>query len=283
MPPAGSALLLDEYFATEEPRFLDELFACTNGKKLKSFADRWYGDARPFARQTLLAYIDDGCDRPHHRPLVKALFKLAELAEDDEVMGHFLVAFDRYRRLRVKDKRTWDYILGTWKKTPVLVPDPQVPERSAWGDVTKTPHFARRTRRYLCRRAFRHFRRIASKDPARYGHAVREALARYEDEHLRKPEQLLSAWGLIHILYWGSPVLVRDPCGIRVAYGRSLAELEPAPYCPTAWTDCFDALLELIARAKSRTVRVYCLSLLRRDYDPSQLALPASRVRARRR
>src|SRR6185436_15814268 len=94
-PSSASSLLLDELFGAEDPRFLEEVLASTAARKLKALAERWYGDARPFARNALYRYIDDGCDRPSHRPLVKAMFKLAQAAEDDETMGHFLVAFDR--------------------------------------------------------------------------------------------------------------------------------------------------------------------------------------------
>src|SRR4051812_49288740 len=105
---SASSLLLDEYYEAGDDRFAGEVLASTAGKKLKALADRWYGDGRPFARRALLAYIDDGCDRPHHRPLVKALFKLAEMAGDDEAMGHFMVAFDRLVRRRLKPSTRWD-------------------------------------------------------------------------------------------------------------------------------------------------------------------------------
>src|SRR4051794_27495042 len=101
---SSSSLLLDEFYEAADERFLDEVLASTAGKKLKAIADRWYADKRPFARRALLRYIDDGCDRPHHRPLVKALFKLAEKANDDEAMGHFLASFDRLIRRKLKPK-----------------------------------------------------------------------------------------------------------------------------------------------------------------------------------
>ena len=73
------------------------------GGKLAACAERWYEDARPWARAQLLAYVDDGCDRPEHKGLVKRLFKTLEAAADDEAMAHFLVAFDTLpRRLLVE-------------------------------------------------------------------------------------------------------------------------------------------------------------------------------------
>ena len=102
----ASSLLLDEHFASGDGRFVDELLASTNAKRLKALAQRWYEDTRPFAREALHRYIDDGCDRPHHRPLVKALFKMAERAGDDDTMGRFLVAFDRLLARRFVTRAT---------------------------------------------------------------------------------------------------------------------------------------------------------------------------------
>ena len=118
---SASSLLLDELYDAGDPRFLDEVLASTAARKLRALADRRYGDARPFAREALLRYLDDGCDWPHHRPLVKALFKLAEMAADDEAMGHFLVAFDWPRRRRLKPKRRGQPL------PPVFRHDPTVP------------------------------------------------------------------------------------------------------------------------------------------------------------
>ncbi|APR88034.1 hypothetical protein A7982_13383 [Minicystis rosea] len=273
----GSALLIDEYFDAADERFVDELLSSTNGKKLKNLAARWYRDGRPFARRALLRYIDDGCDRPHHRPLVKALFKLAEKANDDEAIGHFMAAFDRLVRRKLTQAHRWNRQQGSYTVMELRA-DASVP--GALGShESRAPKFSRRTRLYLCRRAFRYFRVIARTDVARYGRAIRAALPLYRDEHLDTPERILDAWGLMHALYWGSPVLVRDPRGIKVAAGRSLGELEPAPFAAEAWRDAFDPLFELLERAKSRTVRVFAIALLRRDHADALRSLPLRRVR----
>lgn len=276
---SSSSLLFDEHFQAADPRFLAELLASTQAKKLKAFVDRWYTDTRPFAREMLLAYIDDGCDRPHHRPLVKSLFKRAEKARDDEAMGHFLAAFDRFPRRRMGKAWRWDPVARTSEEEPVLVAVPHIPARLGEKE-SRAPRFSLRTRRYLCRRAFRYFRGLARKDPARYGRAVRAALVLFQDAHLEKPEQLLDAWSLLHVLYWGSPVIVRDPRGAKVAEGRSLAELTPAPFAAKAWQGVFDQVFGLLTTARSRTVRAFALALLRRDYEAELGGLSLVRVRA---
>lgn len=274
----ASELLLDEHFEAGDDRFVDEVLASTAGRKLKALAPRWYADSRPFARRALLRYIDDGCDRPHHRALVKSLYKLAEAAEDDEALGHFMVAFDRLVRRKLIKVPRYDWQSRQSFEQPMLVNDTPAPERLPHGDV-EAPRFSMRTRRYLRRRAFRYFRRLGRRDPARYGRAIRAALALCRDEHLDRPERLLDAWGLLHVLYWGSPALVRGPRGVRLAEGSALADLAPAPIYPEAWQGVFDDVLHLVSTARSRTVRAFAIGLLRRDYVAELRGLPLDRVR----
>lgn len=275
---AGSNLLVDEYFEAGDDRFVDEVLALTTGKKLKSFADRWYKDKRAFARRTLLAYIDDGCDRPHHRPLVKALFKLSEKASDDEAVGHFMVAFDRLVQRKLVEREKYDWSRRTSVKEKILAGDARYPGRF-YGRNDSAPNFSGRTRRYLQRRALRYFRDIGRKDPLRYGKSIRAALALYRDEHLDKPERLLDSWGLMHALYHGSPVLVRNPSGIRIAEGRSLGELDPEPLWFAAWKGCFEDVFALVVSAKSRTVRVFGISVLKHFYKSDLDRITMARLR----
>jgi hypothetical protein len=249
---AGSSLLLDETFAAEDERFLAELLAFTADKRLQAWAAKLTDDKRPFARRMLVAYIDDGCDRDHHRPLVKRTFKLAEKAKDDELMGHFMVAFDRLTGRTVRQLRSWQG--GGW----VLAPEPLPPHESG---------FRRGTRAYLKRRAWRYFRQLGFKDEARYGRAIRAALALYRDEHLGTAERVLDSWGLVHALYHGSPVLRRDPRGVVLRDGATLAELRPAPFREGAWLGVRDELLDLVVAARSRTVRAWTIGWLRARYQ----------------
>ena len=252
-PPGSSNVLIDEYFESGDDRFLPEVLASLSDKKLLSLADKWFWDTRPFARRMLLAYIDDGCDRPNHRILVKRFFKAAEAAGDDELMAHFLAAFDRLVHHKLVEKRRYDWSTRTTVSEWILQRDKsvlaRVPKKKPRGRAAQVTRFTRRTRIYLCRRAFRYFRRLGHRDAARYIQAIHRALLLYKDAHLEKPEQLLDAWGLVHALYHGSKTLVRSPHGVRLAPGALLAELEPAPIYGEAWAKAYDELLALVERA----------------------------------
>ena len=254
MQPTNSILLVQEHFRAQDPRFLDELRACRGATSLKGFARRWYEDERPFAREQLLRYVDDGCDNPHHRPLVKALFKRAEADRDSEVMAHFLVAFDRLLRRRLVGRRAY-----SWRtRQPTTVYE--------LVNAPVTAGFSHKTRAYLRRRAWRYFRTLSPDNPAAYRRALTGALSLYRDEHLEKSEQLLDAWGLINALYWGSPVLRRPAHNARLSRGRRLEELSFAPYRLEAWRGAFEDVLALMLSAEAGVVRSFAVWLLRTHY-----------------
>jgi hypothetical protein len=294
----GSTLLLEEYYEAGDDRFLAELLRCRSEGKLKALVSRWYDDPRPWARTVLLRYIDDGCDRPNHRVLVKGLFKRAEAKGDDEALAHFMVAFDRLNRRRLVEQKRYDWSTRKTYSEFVLKPDKSVPsrvpkEKTSQGRNPRTgerieipvrsksiERFSRHTRRYLCRRVLRYFRRLGFRDVERYGRTIRAALVLYSDEHLQKSEQLLESWSLVHALYWGSPVIKRSPHGIKLAEGATLGSIVPAPLHPAAWQGVFDEVLALVEHAQSRTVRVFALALLTREYASELRALPSARWRA---
>ena len=262
----GSALLIDLYFETGDERFVAEVLCFDGAKKLAGLAKPWFDDARPFARRALIAYIDDGCTRAEHKALVKRLFKFAEAARDHELMAHFMVAFDRLTRRTLRAvSGSYDSVNRRWLPIMGLAADPLVRERLETDESAS--EFTRVTRRYLTRRAFRFFRRIGYRDPNAYRRGVLLALELYRDEHLSSVGRLLSAWGLLHVLYGRSPILVRNPKGITIASGHTLAELTPEPIFSVAWDHVFDDVFGLLMHAQSRPVRSWALSLLRARYS----------------
>ncbi len=283
----GSTLLLEEYFTAGDARFLSELRSPRAGTGLKALGVRWQADARPFARQALFEYLRGDIDRPADRPLLKALFKAAEAGGDDELMGHFLVAFDGLKVRRLVSRWNWRdnavrerLIIGTG-----LVP--RVPGRDRAKDPFKgrgtfsggAMRFTRATRRYLQRRAWRYFRHLAFRDAARYRKAVCAALALYRDEALVTSVQLLDAWGLLNALYRGSPVLRFAPGGADLAPGESLQKLKPAPFSAESWKDGFEPLLNLAVEARSRPVRRWACQWLTGSSVTPPMNLPMATVR----
>jgi hypothetical protein len=101
----GSWPYAEELYARGDPLFVAELRRITDADRLGNFAARWYGDQRPEARLLLVTYLDQPLNAFRHEALVKRLFKLAEAAADDEVMGRILVAFDRSLRRVLKKQR----------------------------------------------------------------------------------------------------------------------------------------------------------------------------------
>lgn len=325
----SSSLLLDELLDAGDVRVLPELLGLRTQKRLASIAQRLFTETRPFARQVLLGYVDDGCDRPGHRVFVKTLFKAAEKANDLELLGRFAVAFDRLVRRRLVTQSRWDWqnrravseqVLlepkellrrlprwrGAGKRTylnPITgmttrVRRPFIPLTNAhhqWGRNPRTNRwesipvaggeeradplrFSFSTRRYLQRRTWRAFRRLSKQSAFDYRKAVLPVLGGYRDEHLASTEALLDAWFLVHALYGRSEVLNRAPLGVKLATGRTLKELQFAPFAPDAWKDCRDPLLELLLTAHSRPVRRFAVWALETHHAAELDGLPAARM-----
>src|SRR5712692_10592390 len=106
----GSWALAEELFARVDAMFVTELRRIHDAERLGNFAARWLLDSRPAARQLLVDYLSLPLNAFRHEALVKRLFKAAEKAGDDELMGLFLVAFDRSMRRDRKSitRRKWD-------------------------------------------------------------------------------------------------------------------------------------------------------------------------------
>jgi hypothetical protein len=116
----------EELFRQGDPAFVDEVRRATDAERLGKFAATWYADKRPGARRLLLEYLDRPLNAVRHEALVKRLFKRAEAAGDDEVMGRFLVLFDRsvrrvartvrhVRSKQVKTREAAKKLAAQWK------------------------------------------------------------------------------------------------------------------------------------------------------------------------
>lgn len=278
----SSTLLLDEFFDAGDDRFPEQLRKCSAAKKLAGLADRWKKDPRPWAREQLFAYLDQPMDVPGHHPLVKRLFKEAEANADDELMGAFLVAFDRLvRRVRRTGGR-WDWDTRTFvqeerlqspqdtilaKKNREAI-NPRTGERIQMPVREGSRLFSYHTRYYLRRRAWRYFRRAGYQRPDDYTGIVTEALKRFREDDFAKGENLLDSWGFMNACFRHHEVLAFGVSRIEVQDGHGLGELSPAPRFPELWKkpEAFQHLLTLVTEAGARPVRVWAMQLLNRDH-----------------
>lgn len=285
----GSLLLVEEYFSTGDDRFVDELRGAWSPQALAALADRWKRDPRPWARRQIIAYLDLPLDRPGHQPLVKRLFKQAEQDSDDEVMAAFLAAFDRLVRLRRRMRWRYDWDSRTsWQEEELYAPRNSI--RSFAGpaalDRQRRPvppsgprHgvlFSYHTRRYLRRRAWRYFRRLAHRRPDDYVTAICRALPLYRDADVSRGEDILECWGLVHACFGRHPALKFGASRIALRDGASLDQLSAAPSFPNLWQnpDAADHLFDLVCTAHSRLVRVWATQLLGREHQAWLSNLP---------
>lgn len=264
----GSIVVVREYFTTGDPRFLEELFACTDHAALAGFAKTFYGDARPWARQQLERYVDDGCDRPFHRPLVKRVYKEAERAEDDALIARFAVAFDRFVKNDLVPARRWQWQSKQYEQVLLrrrrggyparriyweLPKDKGKWKKPAYGEVGA--RFSLATRQYLRRRVTRYLRKLGRREPERFLELASTILAAYEDEHFVIGPDLLEAFTLVNLLYRHTSVLRRTARTIYVGYGQTLADLRASPMHPHLWYEAPERLESLLPRCRALVVR----------------------------
>jgi hypothetical protein len=264
----GQMLLAEEYFATENPAFLETFRKANQPKALAALADRWKKDPRPWAREQMLAYLTQPLNCPGHQPVVKHLFKHAEETGDHEVMVAFLVAFDRLVRREIRTRRHWDFRARTsYEEERLVTPRNVIPaDVVRWSKDAKL--FKYRTRYYLRRRAWRYFRRFGHREPTKYIPAVINALARYEDADLQKGENILDSWSLMHACFAESDALQFGATHVQLKEGRTLGELTSAPAFPDAWKKPESApmVLALAVRARSRLVRLWAMQHFQREH-----------------
>lgn len=291
--PTASTLLAEELFAAADPGFLKALYEVQvprgtvggpsgrvpapferkpqKAHPLGAFARKWLEDPRPWAREQLRRYIEDGCDRPGHRTLVKRLFKGAEDRGDDELIALFLVAFDRMRSVRVRKRKVYDWtirkVVEQERVEPVRPRDP--------GAFS----FSQRTRNYLQLRAARYVRAIATRDPAAYRRTVLQALSRYEDRDFPSGWQLLRMRGLVSLLFPRTDQIDRRGRTLRLRPDGALAQLVVAPLHADVWKSAVTEILDALPDVRARFVRRQLVAWLERDFPDELHRLDAPRVR----
>ena len=274
MEERAAWLLVEEYFAAGDERFLASLRDYHVPARLAVFTDRWKKDPRPWARLQIFNYLDLPLNASAHETVVKRLFKNAEEQNDDELMAAFAVAFDRIARRRLKRRFRYDWqTRQSWQEETLRAPHNSLPtpaesrppsrgpvknpflgaaEFPAVRDAAKGPVkpqwesyewprlknrrlFKHRTRYYLRRRAWRYFRRMGFARPGDYPAAVARMLGGYRDEDLASGENILDSWSLLHACFYESDVLEWGATHPKLRDGRSLRELTAAPQFPDLW------------------------------------------------
>ncbi len=289
-----STILVDDSFAAEDDQFLDRIRSVNSLKYLAGLADRWKKDPRPWAREQIFKYLELPLDRPGHHPLVKRLFKQAEANRDHELMGAFLVAFDRLIRRRRRTRYRYDFrTRQSWQEEELSAPRDQIlatvkdraarnPRTGEWLQVpgiVRAPKggrlFSYKTRGYLRRRVCRYFRRPGFQRPSEYPRAVAAALARFRNADVARGENILDNWSLMDLAFRRSPVLKFKRTRVELADGRTLGELVAAPRFEKLWKrpESGAVLLKLLTQAESRLVRVWTIQLLKRDHAPTLQAI----------
>ncbi|MDB5346292.1 MAG: hypothetical protein JWP89_4669 [Schlesneria sp.] len=279
-----STMLVDESFANQDDQFIEQLRTVSNSKYLAGLADRWKKDPRPWAQDQIFQYLTMPLDRPGHHPLVKRLFKHAEENRNHELVGAFLVSFDRLIRRQRRTRYHYDWqTRQSWQEEELFSPRDQilpakgkaVPQFRREGQL-----FSYRTRGYLRRRAARYFRRMGFLQPADYVSTVAAALSRYQDQDVARGENILDNWSLMHIAFRYSPALEFTRTRVKLADGRSLGELVAAPQFEELWKQPESAavLLRLVVQAQSRLVRVWAMQLLKRDHAHTLHSITAAQL-----
>ena len=293
---AVSFLLLEEYFATGDDRFVDALREFHVAGTLATIADKWKKDPRPWSRQQVFRYLGLPMNAPAHHTVVKRLFKYAEEQRDDELMAAFAVAFDGLVRRERRSRWRWDAQTRQMSSEEVLrAPRNNIPPpvHSAMAgpvvsifreDRRKPPPGARlfsyHTRYYLRRRAWRYFRRLGFSRPSEYAAAVVKMLQRYRDDDFARGENVLDNWSLLHACFGKSDVLEFGASHAKVRNGRALRELVQAPVFPELWqtAESGQVLFELVLEARSRLVRVWAIQLLRSSHSDRLRSMPTADI-----
>jgi hypothetical protein len=265
MDQRGLHLLAEQQLSAGDDAFLETIRAMHEPKALASLADKWKNDPRPWARELMRRYVLLPFSESGHEVVVKRLFKQAEQRGDDALMSAFVVAFDRLvRRRRVKHFQ-YDRASRSVVESEVLrTPRHKLPDRKPMSQAQRmTPRlFSYRTRYYLQRRVWRHFRKLGFRDGVRYVGAIQEALIPYTDADLSAGEHLIDSWSLMHALHGEGEAVEFTSLRATIKEGRTLRELTTTPAFSAHWRSeaGAKAALHVLGAAGSRLVRTWALA-----------------------
>ncbi|GAB5406270.1 MAG: hypothetical protein Aurels2KO_45010 [Aureliella sp.] len=289
-PNAPSKILLDEYFAAQDERFLEELAKFIRYDFLRTFVEKWIADPRPWAAEKITDYLRSELNLPGHEVVLKRLFKHFEATRNHSVMSEFLCTLDRLVRRRVVQSWAYDSSSRQYRKSAKLfaAPNKSVIPRQATMEKVRDPLtrrtatvwtsrvvnsatnrlFTQRTRSYLRRRAWRYFRGLAQESPEEYRLAICHALGLYQDTDFAKGENILDNWSLLHACYFHHPSLEFGTSHARLAPGKTLSDLSAAPYKVQLWEEAnaLEPLVELLQTAQSALIRIWAMDVLRQHH-----------------
>lgn len=283
-----SSLMLEEFFAAADDRFLDEWVQFNSPEFLARFLDGWLADPRQWARQQVIRYLDREMNLPGHEVVLKRMCKHFCTAGDHELLAHCMVTFDRFvRRIRVNHSR-WNRESREVVRDEQLFakPNKTIPNRTGrtteWGvgpfkrtvslpdrlNKESNRLFSHRTRNHLRRKVWRYFRWLSYRDAEAYLSAMTTAIIKYRDDDFAEGENIIDNWSLMHVCYFHSDLLKFSAAHANLRPGNSLASLSAAPYQPELWQrpDSAQYLLQIVGTATSSLARVWAIELLQRDH-----------------
>lgn len=255
-----SPLIVTELYDSGDPAFLATLLAYRGEyKPLLGLIERWKKDRRAWATRARREFVLSRTIQPNARVVFKRLLKQAEADRDHELMSAVLVASDRLIR-RKRTKRYTYFRAGTQVTEVLTLP----PCSSNLFPTAATNHHVRR-------RAWRYFRRLGFADPGTYRTSIARALVLFTDDDVRKGENLLDNWGLMHACFGKSDQIAFSPRHANLAKNGSLAAMSAAPMFERHWSaaEAVGTLLSIVLDAQCRTVRVWAIQLLKRHHASS--------------
>jgi len=284
-----SKILLEELFASADDRFVDELKKFKSAKYLATFVGKWLADSRPWARDQIVRYLEGDLNLPGHEVVFKRIFKHFEAAADHEMMGVLMVVLDRMvRRSRITTHH-YDWSTRSSWSTERLFARPNKSFHDETGrtmehkygrqtityqlpdQINKSTNrlFSHKTRNYLRRAVWRHFRFLSYREPEVFVQEMCKSLARYRDQDFAWGENILDNWSLMHACYFYDQAISFTAAHTNLVEGKSLSGLSPLPYQPEAWKteQAGKALVQLLIDAQSTLVRVWAIELFQRDHE----------------